>query len=137
VIVIDTNVLSEPLRPRPSPRVMSWLAGVDGEVFVTSITVGEILRGVRMLPDGRRRRELWSDVEALFSRFRHRVLDYDFSAAERFAQLYETQRKGGRTVSVEDGMIAAICLVHGARLATRNTRDFEELGLELVDPWGE
>lgn len=137
MIVIDTNVLSEPLRAEPASRVVKWMAELDDDVFVTSVTVGEILRGVHMLPEGRRRRELWSDVQALLNRFRHRVLNYDFAAAERFALIDSTRRRDGRVVSVEDGMIAAICQVHGARLATRNTKDFEDLGLELVDPWGD
>lgn len=135
MIVIDTNVLSEPLRPRPSPRVLEWLSSVDDEVFLTSVTVGEILRGVRMLPEGRRRRELLAGVDALVNRFHHRVLGYDLPAAERFALLDEARRRDGRVMSVEDGMIAAICLIHGARLATRNRRDFEGLDLEIVDPW--
>lgn len=135
MIVVDTNVLSEPLRAVPSTRVLGWLATPGDDVYVTSVTVGEILRGVRLMPEGRRRRELWSGIDSLLGRFRHQVLDYDIRAAEQYAFLSEERRRAGRAISVEDGMIAAICLVHGARLATRNTKDFDELGIELIDPW--
>jgi predicted nucleic acid-binding protein len=135
VIVLDTNVVSEPLRARPDPRVLDWLAR-QRDASITSITVGELLGGVHMLPRGRRRTQLLTTVEAALDVRAGRVLPYDAAAARIFAELRELARATGRALTVEDGMIAAICRHHDTPLATRNVRDFDGLGIELVDPWG-
>ena len=137
MIVIDTNVLSEPLRTRPEPRVLAWLSTVSGEVGFTSISVGEILTGVRRLPAGRRRDGLLAEVERSFGTYAALVLLYDEPAARTYAAMNESRRVAGHPLSVEDGMIAAICRSRGLALATRNTKDFHGLGLELIDPWGD
>lgn len=137
MIVIDTNVLSEPLRTRPEPRVLAWLSTVSGEVGFTSISVGEILTGVRRLPAGRRRDGLLAEVERSFGTYAALVLPYDEPAARTYAAMNESRRVAGHPLSVEDGMIAAICRSRGLALATRNTKDFHGLGLELIDPWGD
>lgn len=135
MIVIDTNVLSEPLRTRPEPRVLAWLSTVSGEVGLTSISIGEILTGVRRLPAGRRRDGLLAEVERSFGTYAALVMPYDEPAARTYAAMNESRRVAGHPLSVEDGMIAAICRSRGLALATRNTKDFHGLGLELVDPW--
>jgi predicted nucleic acid-binding protein len=135
VIVLDTIVLSEPLKTRPDERVLAWLGSVDDVVRVTAVTVGELLVGVRRLASGRRRDELLTVIEDTLTRFSGSVLAYDELAARRYASMQETRRLAGRPLSVEDGMIAAICAAHDGRLATRNLSDFQGLGIDLVDPW--
>jgi predicted nucleic acid-binding protein len=135
VIILDTNVLSEPLRARPNQAVLGWLAAIVENTVLTSVSVGEILTGARRLPPGRRREGLMVAIETTLTTFADQVLTYDESAARCYAQLQELRRAAGHPLSVEDGMIAAICRVRGATLATRNTRDFEGLGVELLNPW--
>jgi predicted nucleic acid-binding protein len=137
MIALDTNVLSEPLKQRPDERVLDWLEGLEDEAVITAVTVGELLTGVRALPDGRRRTDLLEAIELTLNTFSGSVLPYDDSAARRYALLQETRRLTGRPLAVEDGMIAAICITRGAALATRNTTDFDGLGLETVDPWSD
>jgi toxin FitB len=135
MIVLDTNVLSEPLKLRPDERVLAWLASLEEEAAVTSISVGELLTGVRGLPVGRRREGLLEAIESTLRTFAGSVLAYDETAARHYARLQESRRGAGRPLAVEDGMIAAICVARGTTLATRNTTDFAGLGLDLVDPW--
>lgn len=135
MIILDTNVLSEPIRSRPEPAVLAWFARVPEEVALTSVSVGELLTGVQILPPGRRRDGLRNAIDGILSEYADRVLPYDESAARVYANLRGSRRAQGRPLSVEDGMIAAICLSHGARLATRNVADFGGLGLDLVNPW--
>jgi toxin FitB len=135
MIVLDTNVLSEPLKLRPDEQVLAWLASLDEEAGVTSISVGELLTGVRALPVGRRREGLLEAIEATLRTFAGSVLAYDEAAARHYARLQESRRGAGRPLAVEAGMIAAICVARGTTLATRNTCDFAGLGLDLVDPW--
>lgn len=132
MIVFDTNLLSEPLRPEPDDRVVGWMRG-QADVAVTTISVAELLIGARRLPLGTRRERLIASIERILSG--RRALPFDERAARVYAEMNETRRAAGRPLSVEDGMIAAIAAVHGAAVATRNTSDFEGLGLELVDPW--
>ena len=135
MIVLDTNVLSEPLKQRPDEHVLAWLTSLAEEAGVTAVSVGELLTGVRALPAGRRRAGLLEAIESTLRAFAGSVLAYDEAAARHYAMLQEARRGAGRPLAVEDGMIAAICVARGASLATRNTSDFAGLGLELVDPW--
>jgi toxin FitB len=139
MIVLDTNVLSESLRPAPAESVLRWLAGQDPlAIFTTAITQAELLYGVELLPAGKRRSRLSSAIEKMFAdEFPRRILAFDEEAARAFPKL--TARRGalGRPISQFDAMIASICLSHGAVLATRNVRDFEHCGLPLIDPWDE
>ena len=135
MIVLDTNVLSEPLKQRPDEHVLAWFASLDEEAGVTAVSVGELLTGVRALPVGRRREGLLTAIEATLRTFAGSVLAYDEAAARHYARLQESRRGAGRPLAVEDGMIAAICIARGTTLATRNTSDFTGLGLDLVDPW--
>ncbi|WP_395726755.1 type II toxin-antitoxin system VapC family toxin [Nakamurella sp.] len=134
MIVLDTNVLSEPLRPRPDPGVLRWI-GRQAEIGTTAITVGELLVGLARLPPGRRRDQLTVAMEQTLDQFRDNVLSYDQRAAHAYARLSVRRREAGAPLSVEDGMIAAICSVHRCALATRNARDFGGLDLVLVNPW--
>jgi len=135
VIVLDTNVLSEPLKARPDERVLNWLGSLREASGVTSVSVGELLTGVRVLPAGRRRDGLLESIESTLSAFAGNVLPYDEPAARAHARLQERRRVAGRPLAVEDGMIAAICTSRSTTLATRNTADFAGLDLELIDPW--
>lgn len=135
MIVLDTNVLSEPLKIRPDEHVLAWLGSLDEVAGVTSVSVGELLTGVRALPTGRRRQGLLEAIESTLRTFAGAVLAYDEPAARHHARLQERRRAAGRPLAVEDGMIAAICTARGATLATRDTTDFTGLDLDLIDPW--
>jgi predicted nucleic acid-binding protein len=137
VIVLDTNVLSELMRPVPEHKVLAWLEGQAGDVlFTTAISRGEMLDGAHRLPAGRRRDDMFRVIEAIFSTdMAGRVLPYDEAAADAHAKLAARRRAQGRPSSQSDMMIAGIVHSHGATLATRNVRDFEGCGITLVDPW--
>lgn len=135
MIVLDTNVLSEPLTREPDQRVLTWLDSVDEALAVTAISVGELLVGARRLPLGQRRAALLAAIERVLEAHGGDILPYDEQAARRYAEMQESRRAAGRPLSVEDGTIAAICARHAARLATRNTDDFEGLGIGLINPW--
>lgn len=137
MIVLDTNVVSEVIGARPDARVVEWLdAQTAGGVYLTAVTVGELAYGVARLPQGRRRDRIADAVDDLVGRyFRGRVLGYDVAAARHYGALCAAREAIGRPISVADAQIAAICLAHRAALATRNTKDFWDLGIELVDPW--
>jgi predicted nucleic acid-binding protein len=136
MIVLDTNVVSETVRVNPSPAAMAWLACQNERFAITAITVGELLSGVRQLPKGKRREGLMAVMEDVLL---HRAirLPYDEAAARAYAVMREGARALGRGLSVEDGMIAAICAARGASLATRNVRDFDFLPIPVVNPWEE
>jgi predicted nucleic acid-binding protein len=137
LIVVDTNVISELTRHVPAPEVVSWLdSQTADEVATTAITAAELLYGVERLPDGRRKTELEAAVHGLLSDdFQGRILAFDEPAAGRYAEIVSRRERLGRTIGVADAQIAAICRAIGATLATRNTDDFEETGIELINPW--
>jgi toxin FitB len=135
VIVLDTNVLSEPLRRDPEPVVLGWLDQPGEALALSAVSVGELLTGMHLLPVGRRRDALSEAIEGLLESFAGAVLEYDERAARAYAALKERSRDAGRPVGVEDGMIAGICIANGAALATRNVNDFDGLGIDLVNPW--
>jgi toxin FitB len=137
VIVLDTNVISELTRQSPAPRVISWLdALAAAEIATTAITAAELLYGVARMPDGRRKTELAAAVQGLLSDdFQGRVLSFDEPAAHRYADIVTSRERLGRPIGVADAQIAAICRTIDATLATRNTDDFQETGIELINPW--
>lgn len=137
MIILDTNVLSEPMNPRPSETVQEWLASLPPEtVYITALTQAEILTGIACMAEGRRRRDLLRRAEAMFREdFGGRILPFDSTAAPHLAWWVALRQTQGRRVREFDAQIAAIARVHVATLATRNIKDFEGCGVELIDPW--
>ncbi len=138
ITILDTNVVSEPMRPSPSPAVLAWLSEVHerGPLFVTTITVAEILLGIELLPKGKRRERMLAQTEATFAEdFAGRVLPFDEDAARAFPQIAVPRRAQGRPIADLDAQIAAIARSRSAVLATRNAADFEGCGVRLVNPW--
>jgi predicted nucleic acid-binding protein len=138
MILLDTNVLSEFMRPVPAPQVVRWLdAQPADQVWVSAITRAEIELGVAQLPDGQRKLGLQMAANAMFAEeIAGHCLPFDESAATNYASIVALRTRFGRPFSVEDAQIAAVALTHGAVLATRNTGDFESIeGLSVVNPW--
>ena len=138
MILLDTNVLSEFMRPRPSATVVSWLDGQPaGEVYTSAISRAEIELGLLLMPPGQRQEALSQAAWAMFDEeFAGRCLPFDEDAARHYARIVSARTRAGRPISVEDAQIAAIALAHRMSLATRNTTDFEVIdGLEVVNPW--
>lgn len=137
MIVLDANVLSELMRREPAPAVVEWLlAQARSQLFTTAISKSEMLLGAMVLPEGQRKQRLLQEVQAIFATdMAGRVLPHDGEAAEAHATFATARRAQGRPVDIPDTMIAGIALSRGAMLATRNVRDFEGCGMELVDPW--
>ncbi len=136
MIILDTNVLSEFVRPEPSERVTRWLDSHRRSVLaITAVTAFEMLYGVAKLPGGQRRRRFGAAVAAQLADFAERVLPFDAEAAAHAAELTASRRASGRPIAVPDAQIAAIARSRGCVLATRNTRDFAATGVELIDPW--
>jgi hypothetical protein len=139
MIVLDTNVLSEALRPAPEPSVLDWLANQPrASLFVTTVTRGEILDGIRLLADGKRRRGLWDAAKKIFDEdFAGHVLSFDNDAADMYADIAASRRTAGKPISQFDAMIVAMARSRGAGLATRNVKDFEDCGIDVINPWTE
>ncbi len=137
MIVLDTNVLSELTRQYPDQGVLGWLDSVPAtEVLTTAVTAAELLYGVARLPAGHRKTALTAAVHGLLDEdFRGRVEPFDKIAATHYAIVVADRERAGRPISVADAQIASVCRKLQAALATRNIRDFEQTGLELVDPW--
>ncbi len=139
MIILDTNVLSELLRPTPFARIALWVEEQPrSEVFTTSITEAEIFYGIELLPKGKRREALLAAAESMFSEdFTGQVISFDSDAARAFSRVAARRRELGRPIAYPDGQIAAIANVYGAVVATRNVADFENCGIRIIDPWGE
>ncbi|WP_315837287.1 type II toxin-antitoxin system VapC family toxin [Bradyrhizobium prioriisuperbiae] len=137
MIVLDTNIISEMLTPMPQKTVEAWLGALPpSSVFTTTITQAEVLYGLRLLPDGRRRRDLEAAILPIFEDdFAGRILPFDSDAANAYALLASGRRRAGRPISQFDAQIAAITISRGAKLATRNVDDFADVGLTLINPW--
>lgn len=137
MIVLDTNVLSELMRPHPSPRVVAWMEQQPGaQLAVTAITEAEIFYGLELLPAGKRRDRLLAAAGAMFAEdFEGQALAFDGEAARMFAKIASDRRAKGKPISLADAQIAAIARLHKATLATRNVADFQACGISLVNPW--
>ncbi len=137
MIVLDTNALSEALKPSPSQAVLDWLAAQEPRgVFITTITQAEVLYGIESLPAGKRKVHLSAAVERVFvERFPGRILPFDEDAARLFAKIVRQRDAVGHPISQFDAMIAAIARSQSAAVATRNTGDFDGCGVRVVNPW--
>lgn len=137
MIVLDTNVLSEVLRPRPAEAVIEWMRSqVAANLFTTTVCEAEILYGLESMPAGKRRSALERAIAAIFDeRFADRVLLFDRAAAKSFARIAAARRASGNPLSAYDAQIAAIAHSCGATLATRNVADFVDCGISIVNPW--
>lgn len=135
--MLDTNVLSEVLKPSPSEKVLHWLSVQEpAAVFTTAITQAEILYGIELLPPGRRRVQLSAAIEKMFAeQFEGRMLPFDDHAARAFAKIAAARDAAGLPISQSDAMIAAIARSHRAVVSTRNTADFEQCGIKIINPW--
>src|SRR4051794_31500253 len=137
MIVLDTNIVSEVMRPRPEPRVMDWLqAQAIQELATTTITLAEIGLGLARLPESRRRFNLETKFQTFVARgLGPRVYGFDAAAASVYGEMAAARERGGRPLSGFDGLIAAIALARDAVIATRNVGDFADCGVLIVNPW--
>jgi toxin FitB len=138
MIILDTNVVSEPLKPQPDPKVLAWLdAQAPETLYITAINLAELATGIAVLPAGRQRTALQQALDQrMMPLFEGRILHFDAKAAHTFATLSAKLQAIGSTISFADCAIAAIATANGFALATRNTRDFKNAGVALLDPWG-
>jgi hypothetical protein len=138
MIVLDTTVVSELMRPAPNAAVIRWLqARPARQLVTTTVTVAEVRSGIARLPAGRRRSALEASADEAFDTFAEQILPFDLDAANRFDGVVIRRERAGRPISALDAQIAAICLSTSAQLATRNITDFEGTGLTVLDPWDE
>ncbi|HVH48192.1 MAG TPA: type II toxin-antitoxin system VapC family toxin [Labilithrix sp.] len=137
MIVLDTNVLSELMKPTPASKVMRWSsAQPTSSLYITSITQAEILYGIHLLPAGKRRGAIEAAADAMFHEdFGGRVLALRADAATLYARIASDRRRAGRPISSFDAQIAAIARATGAAVATRNVDDFDGCGVPIIDPW--
>ncbi|HVA44581.1 MAG TPA: type II toxin-antitoxin system VapC family toxin [Acidimicrobiales bacterium] len=135
-VVLDTNVISELMRPEPDAGVVAWVGRLSpAAVCTTVVTLAEIRFGIARLPSGRRRALLDAAADDVFVTFADRVLPFDAVAAGQYADVVVERERAGAPISGFDAQIAAICRTHRAALATRNIGDFDHLGLNLLNPW--
>jgi len=137
MIILDTNIISELMKAIPDQHVTTWLDQQDPmTLFTSSITIAEILYGIGVLPEGKRRDYLENAFDhVLIDAFKYRILTFDASAAHMYGKLMGKRKKLGHPLSVLDGQIAAIANTNQMKLATRNTRDFCDCELELINPF--
>ncbi len=136
MIVVDTNVVSELMRPSPAPQVREWVsAQASSALCTTAVTIAEIRYGLQRLADGRRKQNLLIAATEIFAAFGDYILPFDAGAATWYATIVAQRDRLGLPIDGFDAQIAAICGTRAATLATRNTKDFRETGIEVIDPW--
>jgi predicted nucleic acid-binding protein len=136
MIIVDTNVLSEFMRPAPAAAVTTWLGLQDGEqLWTTTITEAELHVGAAILPESKRKAELERNIDETLSRFGHRILAFDRDAARQLAAVFSQRRVRRLDMKLADGQIAAIARAYGATVATRDIQDFAHTGVVVVNPW--
>ena len=136
MFILDTNILSAMMRLDRTPEVAGWLDAQDErQLFTTTVSQAEILSGLAIMADGRRRREFEETAGEMFNEFEERILPFDSNAAMAYAELFALRRQAGRPTAPQDLMIAAIARANSARMVTRDTGDFEGCGLTLINPW--
>lgn len=138
MIVLDTNVVSETMRPAPSPAVIAWLNGQDlPTLYLTAVSLAELRFGIARLDEGRSKADLSERLDRMLDHvFQGRILPFTAATAQAFADRMAAARRNGRAVGFQDGMIAACVAASGFSIATRDTSPFEAMGLQVVDPWG-
>jgi predicted nucleic acid-binding protein len=139
MILLDTNVISEPMRANGNPAVRAWLDRQVAEtLYLTATSLSELLVGIEILPEGKRKEGLAAALSGLLDvLFGSRILPFDRTAAITYAPLFSRARASGRPISVADGQIAAIAAVHGFAVATRDTAPFIAAGVPVINPWEE
>ena len=139
MILLDTCVVSEPLKARPEPKVLNWLDDQAAEsLYLSTVSIAELLAGVAALPAGRRRSALSEGLSRVIDRlFANRILAFDQAAAIQLPEIVTTARKSGFTISFADAQIAAIAMAHDFAVATRDTGPFHAAGVPVIDPWNE
>ena len=137
MLVLDTNVVSELMRPAPDPAIATWVAErATSSLFLTAVTEAELRYGLAVMPPGKRRERLATGLERMLKTgFANRVLPFDSGAARAYAGIAAARRRAGRPFAQADCQIAAIAQARGMAVATRNVRDFEDMGIEIFDPW--
>lgn len=137
MMVLDTNVVSELMRPVPEPKVLAWIDRQNSEqLYLTSTIAAELLHGVARLPTGIRKRNMTQELVLFLEQdFVNRVLPFDLASAHNYSELLSMRQAIGKPIAALDAQIAAVCIQHGATLITRNQKHFLDLGLELIDPW--
>ena len=136
MILLDTNVVSEAMKPEPHPSVRDWLDAQAAEtLFLSSVTVAELMFGIGALPRGKRKDRLATTLDGVMELFESRILSFDTQAARRYADLAVRARKAGKGFPTPDGYIAAIAAAHGFAVASRDTAAFTTAGLTVIDPW--
>lgn len=137
MIVLDTNVVSELMKPNRSPEVLAWVAQqARKELFTTAVTEAEVFYGIELISKGRRRNQLFADAESMFNEdFVDRILTFDSRAARAYARIVASRRKLGRPIGHADAQIAAIALTYGAAVATRDVDDFAHCDIRVINPW--
>lgn len=137
MILLDTNVISELMRADPNSTVLTWFGAHDAaSLFISAVTEAELRTGVAILPEGKRRDHLQSALEGMIVEdFPGRVLPFDSQAARAYADIAAGRRTAGRPIAEADCQIAAIAKAAGAPVATRNVKDFDGCGVEVINPW--
>jgi predicted nucleic acid-binding protein len=136
MIVLDTNVISEAMKPEPNPAVRAWLNDQAAEtLYLSSVTLAELLFGIAALPAGKRKDMLAQAIDGLMGLFRDRVLPFDADAARHYAELAVAARSAGRGFPTPDGYIAAIAASRGFIVASRDTAPYEAAGVVVINPW--
>jgi predicted nucleic acid-binding protein len=138
MILLDTNVLSELMRPTPKESVVQWIDALpEDDIWISAVTVAEIRLGLALLAEGRHKRILTELTEEMFKEdFFEKCLPFDFQSAGEYAEIVSSRNRQGRPITVEDAQIAAIAITSNLELATRNTKDFLGIeGLKLINPW--
>lgn len=136
IFLVDTNVISEISRPKPDESVIDWIDVHEDELWLSVISIAEIRSGIEQMPAGKRRIFLSHQfLETVQQRFRDRIFSITPEIAEMWGHIAAHGFRAGRPVGVLDGFLAATCRIHQCTLATRNTRDFDYLGVQLVNPW--
>ncbi|HIS39243.1 MAG TPA: type II toxin-antitoxin system VapC family toxin [Candidatus Aphodovivens avistercoris] len=133
--VVDTNVVSELTKAQPNASAVAWISRHAADALLTAITIEEMRFGCLMLPEGKRRAKLSETIDRIVDVYASRILSFDAHAAEECARLHCLAIGKGRTPAIEDLMIAALCVCHDATLVTRNVRDFDCLGIEVLNPF--